>query len=212
MKINRALEMCSDAYHCPDYNKHSEKVSWALHNGTLFIAFAGTDDWDDVFEDLNFRKKTIDMATGTVRVHSGFWNSWLQTRDFVLSLVARHQHHNIRFVGHSKGGAMALCAHLDIRYFLPKTILLTPIVFGCPRVLASDKKTRETIESEPIPLPLHCVNQGDPVTMLPRKYMGYTHWGIRKVKNSKWWQRIYLVRSVVHSLSEYFERFEGTEV
>jgi hypothetical protein len=207
-RINKALLYSEQAYEDPSLSYSSESVYVQMVEGTLWVAFAGTDDFSDFWEDLYIEKKEIDLLQGTIKVHSGFWNSWVQIRDSVLRAVKEYNPKMIQFTGHSKGGAMALCAYIDLPYFLPQylTKSIPPMVFGCPRVVA--ESSLKHLNS--LPMPLLFQNQGDPVTMLPREYMGFATWGIVKKKNSSWWERIYLLRSMVHKLPVYIKRF-GTK-
>ncbi len=205
-KINKCLDLSKMVYEYPDERIESEKVLFEVENNILYIAIAGTDDLKDLFEDMDIEKKKIKVKNGHILVHSGFWESWTQIRQVVINKINDLRPREIQLTGHSKGGAMALCAYLDLPYFLPhcQKIMTPPLVFGCPRVLASSSMD---IVSK-IPSPNLFINEGDPVTKLPREYMGFETWGAAKVSKSPWWMRIYLARFMVHKLDTYIKRFK----
>ena len=99
--MGKALLMMDAAYDTPDYKQSSESVAWDMRKGVLWIAFGGTDDLTDVWEDLYVAKKTINLWDGTIQVHSGFWGKWLQVRDRILKLIQDlHPSFCGRFDGH----------------------------------------------------------------------------------------------------------------
>lgn len=207
-----ALRMSEKVYENPDVKHKSEKVLFEERGDVLWIAFAGTDDWKDILEDLHIKKKKIDLRNSHIKVHSGFWDSWLQVRDIVLSRIRRVKPKYVRLCGHSKGGAMALCAFADLPYQIHSkegidTCLFVPIVFGCPRVFASSSLKQL---NRFLPRPLLNINQGDPVVSVPRKYMGFAHWGRDIRVRTPWWKRIYVIRSFLglHDLDTYKRNFQ----
>ena len=204
-RIEHALDLSEMVYTVPSDRVASEKVLFSTYEGVLWIAIAGTDDLKDLFEDMDIDKKKIDLLQGHILVHEGFWSSWVQIREIVIKKITEERPNEIQFTGHSKGGAMALCAYLDLPYILPQTIdkLAPPLVFGCPRVLASSSIS----QLNRVERPYLFVNQGDPIPKLPREYMGFETWGNIEESESPWWQRIYLLRAMVHKLDTYRDRF-----
>ncbi|KAH8602625.1 Alpha/Beta hydrolase protein [Bisporella sp. PMI_857] len=68
-------------------------------------------------------------------VHTGFWNSWQNTRAFILPHIeaarSNHPNYQLHLVGHSLGGAVAALAGLEF-----ETLGFNPTIttFGEPRV------------------------------------------------------------------------------
>tara|TARA_R110001592_G_scaffold189685_2_gene435204 strand:+ start:18173 stop:18844 length:672 start_codon:yes stop_codon:yes gene_type:complete len=199
--MGKALLMMDAAYDTPDYKQSSESVAWDMRKGVLWIAFGGTDDLTDVWEDLYVAKKTINLWDGTIQVHSGFWGKWLQVRDRILKLIQDLHPSFVQFVGHSAGGSMAICAYLDLPYYKSviqgvNTIAYNPITFGAAKVIGEDS---HSVLSNYIQEPYLFQNQGDPIPELPRGYMGYKHWGMVHIANMPWYKRIYFIRGFTGS-------------
>ncbi|OJD32772.1 extracellular lipase [Diplodia corticola] len=80
-----------------------------------YIPYPGSDDGDD--DDDAPDAKPIKCTNCTV--HSGFYQSWINTRQVILPHVAeameKHPDYKLTLVGHSLGGAVAALAALDFK-------------------------------------------------------------------------------------------------
>lgn len=140
----------------------------------LFIAIRGTDDIQDVWEDLKFiSKKSKYKETKGRRIHTGFLQSAMQIiRQINKELKYYLDKYDIsRFVliGHSKGGAMAvsLATMLENKF---NEHIVHIYTYGAPRVFKKGyEKLPDTYHH------FRYVNGKDPVPRLPREYMSYVH-------------------------------------
>jgi hypothetical protein len=68
--------------------------------------------------DLDFPLTTIDLCDGC-EGDSGFWNSWVESRDAVLpsitATVAKHPTYKVVVTGHSLGAAIGTFAAAELR-------------------------------------------------------------------------------------------------
>lgn len=150
----------------------------------FIISFRGTDEAKDWITDLKFWKKELpyENKKTKVRVHSGFYNSYLTIRDDILKFGEEHLStsssetlFNINIMGHSYGSALAVLCALDLQFNYP-CAQFNVIVFGCPRignkhfVKSYNKRLIKTLRIE---------NGNDIVTKLPFKFLGYSHVGIK---------------------------------
>lgn len=104
-----------------------------IENGSVIIAFAGTDSKINVLTDL----KVTDVAFPAcslqkTRVHAGFMKAWDAVRDQILERVKDKT--DITFTGHSLGGALAMLAGLDVSCTLDSKKNISVITFGAPAV------------------------------------------------------------------------------
>ncbi|OKL64335.1 hypothetical protein UA08_00023 [Talaromyces atroroseus] len=151
-----------------------------------YVPYPADGDDDNAFEGILEARKCHNCA-----VHAGFWTSWKNSRDTVLSAVtqAREQYpdYEVTLIGHSLGGAVAALAGLEMyaRGFDP---LVT--TFGEPKI--GNDKMAEFIDaifslSSPLEGPQTDGNDGggmlmryrrvthvnDPVPLLPLAEWGY---------------------------------------
>lgn len=111
---------------------------------TLVVSFRGTEgasDYDSWMTNLNYNEEEISTCVNDqkVKVHLGFKNAYDTVRELVLNRVIENinSFNNIIVTGHSKGGALAHLAYLDIGcYFLDrrKKESVNLITFGSPKV------------------------------------------------------------------------------
>jgi len=93
-----------------------------VHQGRAWVAFRGTDDWDDWAK--NFR-------TGLF-THPGFRSAWKTIRDKTLDVATSLEGHPLVITGHSLGGAIACLAAKDLAEAGHPTEAV--VTFGAPRV------------------------------------------------------------------------------
>ncbi|EOD51096.1 Lipase class 3 [Neofusicoccum parvum] len=126
-----------------------------------YIPYPGSDDdgnGDDGAPDAKPPKCT------NCTVHTGFYKSWINTRDMILPEVAeaikKHPNYKLTLVGHSLGGAVAALAALDFkaRGWHPHVT-----TFGEPRI--GNKELVRYIDDR--------FKLGDPVPLLPLEEWGY---------------------------------------
>jgi len=87
-------------------------------NKLIVVAFRGSVTVSNFIADIEFPLTPIDICT-RCKGETGFWTSWTQARDEVLSAVksaaAANPSYKIVSVGHSLGGAIAAYAAAELR-------------------------------------------------------------------------------------------------
>jgi len=129
-------------------------------------------------------------------VHSGFMNSYSQTRENVMAeladLLASNKFARVLFVGHSQGGAVAELAAIDFALtFTDWKTRMALITFGQPRVGDADFNSlcnslivdyvRFITLFKPKLLGLIVDPKEDIVTTVPPKTLGFAHTGTKIV-------------------------------
>jgi predicted lipase len=101
-----------------------------FHNEeNVIIAFAGSDDAKDWFENMKFCKKKTSYGS----IHSGFYDSWEEVQEYLSEIlhVRRLQGKKTYITGHSLGGALAMLCAIDFVY---RNCIQRVVTFGSPRV------------------------------------------------------------------------------
>jgi hypothetical protein len=178
-----------------DWNAPGTQAVFAQCNDFAILAFRGTeaDDPDDVLYDgdlalvhePDFRPAANDPgpALGHLAsvmqlfslpcfVHQGFQRAlapvWEEVHQVVSEYRTNHRGAEIRFTGHSLGGALAVLAYS--RFADPDLSLCT---FGCPRV--GDAAFRDRVISNPGKGIYRFVNFNDAVAHIPLESLLYKH-------------------------------------
>jgi hypothetical protein len=204
MLINKCLKLSRDAYNDDkSYQCGNEAYVVYKEDDTIYVSFRGSDDLKDWLEnvDIGFNSQN------GVLVHSGFFKSLKECLPTLCSFISRNYSYGDKFVltGHSKGSAMALLVGNDLisKGFPSNAIQF--VGFATPRVIKASSVALFGRHRFNI---LLCELEGDPVTDLPKRYMGYSKvYDILKVRRMVWWRRIFGVRAYNHKMSEYVKRF-----
>lgn len=174
-------------------------------NGNYYLSFAGTNEIKDVLVDIDFWQKTIpyDNTQTKIRVHKGFYKSYLSVRIRILSYLIENKVKSLYVTGHSYGAALAILAAVDIQYNLPNIEIKKVVTFGSPRV-----GNKEFISSfnKRVPQTFRVENGNDLITRLPPFFMGYGHIGntVHIGKDKKW----YLLSICDHFAKQYKIKIE----
>ena len=203
--VNRCIKMSLDAY---DDSK-SEQVGNEAYivkkiKNKIYIAFRGSDDLEDWLENAEIGVKN----QNGVLVHSGFYDAMreciIPLRRFMVSNYELGD--KIILTGHSKGGAMGLLYANDLVTTGYPHRDISFLGFGTPRVFK--ESILDILNKRRAHITL-CEIESDPVTKLPREYMGYTKvYDIKKVKGVVWWRKIFGVRAYNHKMGEYEKKFK----
>jgi triacylglycerol lipase len=102
---------------------------------TAFVAFRGTDDFDDVLTDLDIIPERYALLSGFGHVHAGFQTVYRLVRGSIAANLAATcvGCDQILVTGHSLGAAMAVLAAPDIFLNMPPNIQPRLITFAGPR-------------------------------------------------------------------------------
>ena len=166
----KAVNLCKISYMDEEeYHQVSYKMKPVFVNGLvdmvyytrddiLFILFRGTDSIGDVMADINVGlTDTPNMG----KIHSGFYNYWLEVVDLISSISAKHRY--IKCYGHSMGGALATICSYYLTQMRPDRIVHC-YTFGSPRV--GDKCFASKFDKA-VNVSRRYVNVMDPITHVP---------------------------------------------
>ena len=154
------------------FNHKSSQSAVIEHDDYICLAFRGTDEIKDWFDNLNgFATKQL-----FGEFHRGFWDAtedvWVDMMD-KLEQCMKEKKRPVFFTGHSLGGAMAtVAASKFINEDRPFTSVYT---FGQPRAVTRD--TSRVLNSECKSRYFRFHNNNDIVTRIPARLMGYSHVG-----------------------------------
>lgn len=136
----------------------------------IIVSFRGTNDLALAKVDINLITEPF-FLNNTVQVHRGFQQDYLGIREQILAplqkIASQNPGFDIKFIGHSLGGALANIAAVDFLISTPQiefTHDIKVVTFGQPRVGLED--WAKLFYS--LPMSLHRVhNFGDPVPKVP---------------------------------------------
>ncbi|CAH1778553.1 unnamed protein product [Owenia fusiformis] len=130
----------------------------------VFIAFRGTNNFDDVLSDLKLFPKASDYEG---RLHAGFYE--IAEMIPVETILQKYRGYRIVICGHSMGGAVAqivaleMLVQMDIKQIKDTTTCC--ISFGAP--LVATKGVTEFVDKHEMASKfVNVINQGDPVPRL----------------------------------------------
>jgi len=154
------------------YDNKSSQAILIEHEDFICMAFRGTDQIRDWFDNLDIRKREELFGV----FHEGFW---LATQDIWAQIYNDYRHaykkkgRPLFLTGHSLGGAMAtIAAARLIDEDIPFTSVYT---FGQPRTMG--RETGRKFNSECKDRFYRFCNDKDLVTRLPARLRGFTHVG-----------------------------------
>ena len=177
-------------------------------NGNYYLSFAGTNEIKDILVDIDFWQKTIpyDNTQTKIRVHKGFYKSYLSVRIRILSYLIENKVKSLYVTGHSYGAALALLAAVDIQYNLPNIKIEYVTTFGCPRI---GNQAFVNSFNKRVPNTYRIENGNDLVARIPPAFMGYRHAGQMFHIGKK--KRFYLFSLSDHFAKNYKLKLEESE-
>ena len=202
--INKCIKLARDSYN-DDKALICGNEAFIVHkeNKTIYVAFRGSDDLEDWLENANIGF----TSQNGVLVHRGFYNALKECLPILSGFISRNYSYGDKFVltGHSKGSAMALLFGNDLIATGFPSGAIQFIGFATPRVIKASSVQLFNRHRFSIFL---CELEADPVTDLPKRYMGYSKvYDILKVKRMVWWRKLFGVRAYNHKISEYVKKF-----
>ena len=141
------------------------------------VAFRGTElDVDDIWTDLKFRKKDLEVIGGEISdglgsVHRGFYQAYKALLPDLNDLFWADEN-PVYMTGHSLGGALAVLSGIDLDGPGARIVY----TFGSPRV-GNSLFAHNTDTWPGMHIHHRVVNSVDVVPMLPFMAMGYKHSG-----------------------------------
>jgi hypothetical protein len=153
------------------HQKWSPDEAYVLTNGTqMCVVACGSTNWAD-WALRNFRAIPAKIPDLDIKAHWGLWEAAASVLPAIVACITVYRPEQLYFVGHSKGGAMALLWACALQQYNPKVIS-----FGMPRVLATATPPQITHR--------RIVHHLDPVPRVPPRAMGWHHQGLPIVVGS----------------------------
>jgi hypothetical protein len=149
----------------------------------ITIAFHGTECHRDALTDLNAFMQSGSTLGLKGRLHEGFNNRYLESREAMLAVIQgvleahgkSSEDVDFLITGHSLGGALATLAAVDIKKNLTPKAKVDLITFNSPRVFDElGAAETETILQDRI---IRAWRKGDPVSAILVGISGYKHVG-----------------------------------
>lgn len=181
MKVLSTLKKESEGFvSVKGFSTKSAQAIIVEHQDYIVLAFRGTDEIGDWFDNIKFRMKRISVG----KFHRGFlnsvndlWDALLEHYDQLINtqyVDQKVKSKPIFITGHSLGGAMAVVAaakllEIGIDFHSVYT-------FGQPRV--AQHKAKDEINALAKERIFRFVNNSDIVSRLPGPWLGYRHVGL----------------------------------
>lgn len=152
---------------------HMQGLFAKIDDDTYYIQHMGSNEFVDWIFNFMFRKKVVAYGneSSPVRLHKGFYTSYLLIRDKIHSLIKGHNPKKLIIFGQSLGAALQTLNVLDVQYNFPN-IKLVSFNTGSPRVGNSDfaasfnRRIKDHVTIK---------NGMDIVTSVPPKWFDFTH-------------------------------------
>lgn len=136
----------------------------ATRDGSLVVAFRGTDQFGDILFDLDFRPLEI----GGGMAHKGFQEAYKVLQKDLIRKIQSIPHKNLWITGHSLGGAMAvLCGYDLVRN--QREEVTGVVTFGQPLLCKEDlaNSVKDALGDRYV----RFVNNKDIITRVPPNYV-----------------------------------------
>lgn len=166
----KALTLFAETLHGPW--RETADTQWALRviNGENVLVFPPTETAGDWAQNFRANRKRLPWRFSLWKAHAGFADKYASVRRDILAALIEAKVESLIITGYSQGGALATLAVLDIARELG--ISVYGVTFGAPRCVGWLAPTADIIRYE---------TTGDPVPLLPPRWMGYKHIGERMV-------------------------------
>ena len=160
---------------------HAEKV--------LMASFRSSDGWDNwIYDSMMWKVNLRSWRTSkyppksipsTARVHFGLVKTYnlmrIEFLDALRKEALRHPTYKIMFLGLSLGAAEALLAMADYQDQFGNSNNMFAYTYGTPRIY--NKHFQQHVNSLSMNNIYRIASFGDPVTVMPAKWLGYYHVG-----------------------------------
>ena len=165
---------------------HMQGLFAKVDDDTFYIQHMGSNEFVDWIFNFMFRKKVVAYGneSSPVRLHKGFYTSYLLIRDKIHALVKEHKPKKLVIFGQSLGAALQTLNVIDIQYNFPD-IKLVSFNTGSPRIGNSDfaasfnKRVTDHVTIK---------NGMDVVTSVPPKWFGFVH--VREIGRASCRERV----------------------
>lgn len=146
------------------HQKWATDEAYILSDGVqMYVVARGSTNWQD-WALCNFRAIPAAIPDLDIKAHWGLWEAAQSVLPAIEAAIVISQPEQIFFIGHSKGGAMALLWAIALQQYKPKVVS-----FGMPRVLTNSgvKVWHRRV-----------IHIHDPVGRVPPRTLGWRHQGL----------------------------------
>ncbi len=163
----------------------------------VYLLIMGSNEWKDWFYNFWFFAKKVKPynVTSNIRVHIGFYKSYLYIRDLVHLYIKSNNVKSLIVMGQSHGAAVTVLASLDIKYNF-EDIDIAAVLTGCPRA-GNDEfaKSYEKRIDHVYRFKYGC----DLITKLPPKFFGFADVGPEMHVGPKdtFWRNLTIIRPIL---------------
>lgn len=156
----------------------SIELVYKKEKDTVHILIHGMSSWDDLKYCMDFFVAPYKHMKHKWYAHRGFVKDYKSIQTFILNLCKTVKVVNL--YGLSRGAAIATLAYEDIRYNFPD-LSINGYGFASPSVIwMPTKETRKLFENFN-----NIKVLGDPVTLLPPWWIGFSHVGNKMIFKGK---------------------------
>lgn len=143
----------------------NDHISILKESGDIYVITTGSNDIPDWFYNFIAYKKNLG---NNIRVHSGFHDGLKNIKVPILNHTKDLKFHTIKFIGHSRGGAISQLA----AWYFSQFYYTECWSFASPKI--GNKDFKLDIDSKVL-TNIRCVIKSDFVTMVPK--INYYHAG-----------------------------------
>lgn len=168
-----------------DSDTSTKVIALVSPSGEMVLAFEGSKQPLDWWYNMRVDYRAFGDYG---KVHAGFLKSWLAVAEQLVEIVAKHNPEGLTITGHSRGGAIAVLAALELKQTAPRVRVVT---FGAPR--PGNKEFHRSFQKA-VPDVRRFWLFSDPVPFVP-----FLKWGYRQVHGGQ----ILFAAVIPHIMNSY---------
>lgn len=165
------------------------------NESSIVFSFIGSNDAEDWFDNFDLDLLTLDKENN-IKVHDGFYNSAERFSELIVGNILDAPKNNIYFIGHSRGGALAMISAISAAERTGKGDF-NIITYGQPRV--GNHEYDKLLISNRLNY-CRVLFKHDIVTKIPPILLGYEHpwFGDKLVLKASLWHKLPFMFKKVH--------------